>query len=40
MPKDLEEQNLAAMIHDNIDIYRFIVHAQHVDKNCLRKRNR
>ena len=38
--KDLEEECQAAMLHDNRDLGRLMVHAQQVEKSCRRKRGR
>ena len=38
--EDLEEECLAAMLHDNIDHGRLMVHAQQVEKSHRRKRDR
>ena len=39
MPKELEEECCAAMLYDNIDISRLMVHAQQIEDIHLRKRN-
>ncbi|XP_015060278.1 uncharacterized protein LOC107006166 [Solanum pennellii] len=38
--QELEEECHAAILHDNLDIYRLMVHAQQVDESHLRKRNK
>ena len=40
MSKEIEEECCAAMLHDNMNLYRLMVHAQQVEENRLRKRNR
>ena len=39
MSKDLVDESRAAMLHDNMDLSNFIVHAQQVEESLLRKRN-
>ena len=38
--EELEEECRASMIYDNMDLSRLMVHAQQIEKSCLRKRNR
>ena len=38
--EELEEEFHAAMLYDNMDIYRLMVHAQKVEESHIRKGNR
>ena len=38
--EDLEEECLASMLHDNMDLARLMVYAQQVEESLLRKRGR
>nr|XP_019069806.1 uncharacterized protein LOC109120449 [Solanum lycopersicum] len=38
--EELEEECCAAMLHENMDLSRLMVHAQRVEESCLRRRNR
>ena len=40
MSEELEEECRATMLHDNMDLPRFIIHAQKVEESHLRRRNR
>ena len=37
---EIEEEWRAAMLHDNMDLSRLIIHAQQFENSCLRKKNR
>ena len=38
--EEIEEECCAAMTHDNMDLYRLMIHAQRVEESLLRNRNR
>ncbi|XP_049406182.1 uncharacterized protein LOC125869789 [Solanum stenotomum] len=40
VPDAIEKECQASMLHENIDIFRLMVHAQQVEESRLRKRNR
>ena len=40
MSEELEQECHAAILHDNMDLSRLMVHAHHVEDSRLRKRNR